>query len=308
MKLRAGNYGDDMWPLCQSRGIASITYAPIYNTDLTSLSKGDVDKNVKTAARASIQRFGWDMKGGDVIYVGDSVSKSIIARGYITAEVGKRAYRYNAHDAITEPDNPTISWRHEVPVRWDSDFVPFTYTDGAPLITVMHFDPAWAKAKEQALVLTQTERNLGLHESLLNESAYMRDTPASQKNVLRLHSALSNLFRIWIEGQFGTKVEQEKQRIDLRFFYRGISHLVEVKICYGENTRHAIREALGQILEYNHYPAYEESQSWWLVLDCKPAEKDFIFITALKERYGLPLRLAWLVDEYFEIFPHSSFP
>jgi hypothetical protein len=309
MKLRAGNHGDDMWPLCQSRGIVSITYTPIYNADLTSLSKDDVDKNIKTAARASIRRFGWDMKGGDVIYVGDSESKSIIARGYITTEVGKRAYRYNAQGAITEPSNPSVSWRHEVPVRWDSDFVPFTYIDGAPRITVMHFDPAWAKTTEHALVLTRTERDSGSqHEALLNESAYMRDTPASQKNVLRLHSALSNRFRTWVEDQFGTKVAQEKQRIDLRFSCRGISHLVEVKICYGENTRHAIREALGQILEYNHYPPYEESQAWWLVLDCEPAEKDFLFITALKERYGLPHNLAWPVDESFEVFPHASFP
>jgi hypothetical protein len=284
--------------------------SPIYNTDLTSLTKSDVDEGVKTAARSSIWRFAWDMRGGDVIYVGDSVSKSIVARGYITTGAGERAYRYNDRDPMTEPSNPAVPWRHEVPVRWDNDFVPFTYIDGAPRITVMHFDPAWAEETEdQALVSAQTQGDIEpQHDALLNELAYMRDTPASQKNVLRLHAALSNRFRSWLEKGFGVKAVQEKRRIDLRFSYQGMGHLAELKICYGENTRHAIREALGQILEYNHYPAYEEMQSWWLVLDCKPTAEDRHFITTLKERYRLPLSLTWPMGEHFEAFPRFPLP
>lgn len=88
MKLRAGNYGEDIWPACRERGVAAITHPPIYNVDLTRLRKNDVDPEVKTAARTSIWRFAWDVRGGDVIYVGDSKSKSMIARGFVAAEPG----------------------------------------------------------------------------------------------------------------------------------------------------------------------------------------------------------------------------
>jgi hypothetical protein len=88
MKLRAGAYGDDMWPACRDRGVAVITHPPIYNTDLTKLVPGDLDPAVKTAARVSIFRFAWEIQGGDVILVGDSVSKMMIARGFVTSAAG----------------------------------------------------------------------------------------------------------------------------------------------------------------------------------------------------------------------------
>lgn len=315
MKLRAGDYGDDMWPLCKRRGIASMTHPPIYETDLTDLEKNDVDPDVKTAARSSIWRFAWDMKGGDVIFVGDSVSKSIIAKGYITSESGQRAYRYNNENAMKEPSNAAISWRHEVPVSWDEDFVPFRYIDGGPRITVMHFDPTWAKeGSENTLESNDTQdiERLGGNppnddESFINESAYMRDTPASQKNVLRLHAALSNRFKAWLNNTHQIQAIQERKRIDLQFVHLDVAHLAELKICYGENTKHAIREGLGQILEYNHYPEQEAKGSWWLVLDCKPSTSDMQFVSTLIDAYHLPLTLAWSVEDGFELFPNSPF-
>jgi hypothetical protein len=198
MKLRAGNYGDDMWPSCRDRGIASMTHPPIYNTDLTLLTKDDVDPGVRTAARSSIQRFAWDIRGGDVILVGDSVSRTMIARGYVTSPPGERAYRFNARDPITEPSNPRIPWKHEVPVAWDHDFVPFRYSDGAPRITVMHFDPAWAQHPDghddQAGV--SSEENEPDERDPLNESAYMRQAQASQRNVEIARSVVKPLSRL----------------------------------------------------------------------------------------------------------------
>jgi len=194
MKLRAGNHGDDMWSSCLDSGVAAMTHPPIYNVDLTHMHRHDVDPEVKTAARTSIWRFAWDIRGGDVIYVGDSKSKSMIARGFVTAEPGTRAYRYNPYDAITEPSKPEIAWRHEVPVEWDHDFVPFHYKDGVPRYTVAPFDPAWVNsAADTATSAAPGEVDQRAAE-FLNESAYKRETQASQRNILRLHAALSNRF------------------------------------------------------------------------------------------------------------------
>jgi len=54
MKLRAGDYGDDMWPHCQLRGIASMTHPPSTTPTSPLLTKNDVDESVKTATRSTI--------------------------------------------------------------------------------------------------------------------------------------------------------------------------------------------------------------------------------------------------------------
>jgi len=63
MKLRAGTHGDDMWPLCRDHDVAAITYQAIFNTDLTLLRQSDLDPGVMTAARSSMFRFAWNIKG-----------------------------------------------------------------------------------------------------------------------------------------------------------------------------------------------------------------------------------------------------
>jgi len=294
-----------MWPLCRDRGVVAITYSPVTNTDLTDLAKEDVDPKVTTAARSSIYRFAWEIMGGDVILVGDSVSKSMVARGYVKSAPGKRAYRYNARSPMTEPSNPAIPWRHEVPVVWDHDFVPFRYRDGAPRITVMHFDPAWAKKTDELRESTagMTPEAEDEESDPLDEEAYSRETQASHRNIVKLHAALSNRFRRWLRISFGVRATQERNRVDLTFSHKGGKHLAELKICYGANTRHAIREALGQLFEYNLYPPRSAAQSWWLVLDQKPAVTDVRYIGLLREKYHLPLSLAWPNEENFEVYP-----
>lgn len=153
MKLRAGNHGDDMFPQCRERGIAAITYQAIFNTDLTRHTKRDLDPGVQGAARSSVFRFAWEIRGGD-----------------------------------------------------------------------------------------------------------------------------------------------------------GITHLAELKICYGGNTRAAIRGAMRQLLEYNHYPSRSEAHCWWLVMDHHPAGTDREYIDVLRTKYALPLTLTWSVGADFESYPKLSAP
>lgn len=306
MKLRAGNHGPDMWPLCHERGIAAITYEAIYDMDLTHLTKRDLDPEVKSSARSSIFRFAWEMKGGDEILVGDSDSKCIVARGFITSTPGERAYRFNARNPIREPGKTGAPWSHEVPVDWDADFEPFPYKDGAPRNTVMYFNPEWAGPLDEAaagLAVSESEGDGGDEAGPLSENSYMRKTRASQRNIDRLHSALSNRFRNWVQARFAARAIQEHKSVDVTFDCDGSTHLAELKICYGGNTRAAIREAMGQLLEYNHYPSRSEAQFWWLVLDHNPKNTDRDYIAVLRNRYALPITLAWPVANEFESHP-----
>lgn len=308
MKLRAGNHGPDMWPVCRQRDIAAITYQAIFDSDLTRLKKWDLDSDVQGAARSSMFRFAWEIKGGDIILVGDSISKSIVGRGYVTSPPGERAYRYNAKNPIREPNSPYVPWRHEVPVAWDDDFEPFRYRDGAPQHTVMHFDPGWVHFANGIRTVKQAPASEAQTAGTkpLDEGAYLRQTHASLRNIERLHSALSNRFSQWVRTRFAVHTEQERNGVDVSFEHGGIKHLAELKICYGGNTRAAIREALGQILEYNHYPPRIQTQSWWLVLDQDPAKSDRIYIDALRGKHTLPLRLAWPVMRGFDSYPKWS--
>jgi hypothetical protein len=308
MKLSAGERrkgGDDMWPSCRERGIASFTHEPIYNTDLTNLEKSDVDPAVKGSARPSIWLFAWEIRGGDVIYVGDSATHEMVGRGTVVGEPGHRAYRYNPGDAITEPSKPNIAWRHEVPVQWDTDFTPFIYKDPAPQNSVFPWKPPAVDERNDRWDAFNSGDEAGPEDALLNDLAYQRETPAFKRKFLRLHVSLSNNFRIWLEREFAVKVRQERNRIDLTFGSQGQNHLAELKICYGSDTRHAIREAIGQLFEYNYYPSYEEAHFWWLVLDCEPSKADRNYISALRQRYKIPLTIAWPSGNGFKAFPHA---
>jgi hypothetical protein len=300
MKLRAGHRGHDMFPACEKRGIASYTHKPIYNTSLTRLEKGDVDPAVKGPARSSIWLFAWEIKGGDEIYVGDSKSHKIIAKGVVAGKLGKRAYHYNSGSALKEPSG--VAWRHEVPVEWQKNFTPFPYKDPAPRHSVYKFKPLRGDGRND---ITPTSILDGENESdaLLNDQPYGRETAASKKNISRQHVSLSNQFRLWLERKFAVKVRQERKGVDLTFTTSTFRHLAELKICYRSDTRHAIREAMGQLLEYNHYPPREEAQFWWLVLDCEPSQTDRKYISSLIEKYMLPLTVAWLSGGDFETFP-----
>jgi hypothetical protein len=293
MKLRAGDYGDDMWPQCRERAIASMTHPPIYNLDLTNFRKHDVPVDVRTAARTSIWRFAWEIAGGDVILVGDSLQRSIIARGFVDCDPGERAYFYNAQDPMTEPSNPAIPWRHEVPVTWDPDFIPFIYNDGAPRITVMRYEPSWAPQRLQSGGGEDAD-------DFLDDTGYRRETRASSRNIKRVHSTLSNSFRHWLSSAHGIAVKQEKRRVDISFSYGDQTHLAELKVCYGGDTRASIREALGQVFEYNLYPPRLSANSWLIVLDMKPVETDVAYFEALRQQYKLPLSLVWPTDAGFE--------
>ncbi len=296
MKLRAGSHGEDLWPICRKRRVAVITHRLIKDTDLTHLDMGDLNKGVKTAIRKSIWRFAWEMQGGDEIYIGDSKSKSIIAHGYINCNIGKRAYRYSSKNPITETLRDRKPWRHEVPVKWDNNFVSFTYVDWAPRYTVSPF-----KLDSDT---TNIENDKFLkNRNLPNESPYMREIAASKVHIDRLHAELSIQFSIWLERKYGIKTIRETNQIDLKFDYCKKNHMAELKICYGGNTRHAIREAIGQIFEYNNYPHRKSAEFWWLVLDHEPSDSDLTYISTLRNKYRIPLTLCWRNELSFKVFP-----
>jgi hypothetical protein len=71
------------------------------------------------------------------------------------------------------------------------------------------------------------------------------------------------------------------------------------KIAYSGDAKPASREALGQILEYNHYPPRKSYDHWVLVIDCRPNASDFYFLRNLRS-LGLSISFGWPVRDGFD--------
>lgn len=81
--------------------------------------------------------------------------------------------------------------------------------------------------------------------------------------------------------------------MDFQFSADGRRLMAELKICYGLNTRQAIREALGQILEYNHFDRRMPHDEWWIILDQAPTPTDKAYVERIRNLYDLPFYLGY---------------
>jgi hypothetical protein len=125
------------------------------------------------------------------------------------------------------------------------------------------------------------------------QDTFLRCTDAQIAEIAPLHRAMSFRFANWLRSKGYAGVLQEQDGVDTRFREGKDALMAELKICYGLNTRQAIREALGQIIEYNHFEGRVSHDSWWIVLDKEPTRADRKYIEMIRSRYGLPLFLGW---------------
>ena len=86
---------------------------------------------------------------------------------------------------------------------------------------------------------------------------------------------------------------QEKGWIDVQFSRGKRRFMAELKICYDRNIRQAIRDAIGQVLEYNHYPGRTLFEEWWIILDQQPTPDDVAYIAQLRKQHLAPLHLGY---------------
>lgn len=130
MSFRIGAGGTEMWPQCRAQGIAVISYKPLCEVDLSAHERGEPAEKwsqLKTAQKASLEAFAFEMQPGDVIYV--KQGPSIIGRGVVTGP-----YQFEAEmDLRDEKDMP---WPHHLPVIWEPYFLAAKIQLGAEMSTV----------------------------------------------------------------------------------------------------------------------------------------------------------------------------
>lgn len=122
------------------------------------------------------------------------------------------------------------------------------------------------------------------------------------------HFRLQKKFIEWAKAR-GTKNIQEEfvlangDRIDVSFNFRGKNVFSELKTVSGSSTKRAIREALGQLLDYQYHGETIASDELWIVVDGECNKDDKKFINKLIINHKLPLVLLWEKNNEFSSFP-----
>lgn len=151
---------------------------------------------------------------------------------------------------------------------------------------------------KEAPIVTSTNLRGNTQGSNLQliEDSYLRFTGQQQKVIARLHNRLSNRFRVWLEKTGATNILAEVDRVDVQCMFRNDTYLFELKTCFQQSTKHAMREAIGQILEYSHFPGRKKPKFAAVVLDVEPSPDEIAWCKALNVA-GLPFDLYWLKGE-----------
>lgn len=305
MAMRCGDNGTFLHEECFALGIAAITYDGVAETDFSSVSAEKAKplwRHLAPAQISSLRNLCFGMQGGDTIFV--KAGPFIVGKGVVRGTKGSRAYGFNYAGKRIEDENGT-PWFQQVPVAWRPDFVPLRIQVGSNqrfAIQEISLEDARRIERDLDSELAKVPEAPGDDDALRTES-YMRASPAAMKIIARRHNALSNDFAAWLGSAHGIKPTRERGQIDVQFRVKDVEVLAELKVCYAGSTRHAIREALGQLLEYNYYPARKPTQEWLIVLDVKPDSADEQYISLLRERLRLPVFLGWQGKGGFSFAP-----
>ena len=145
---------------------------------------------------------------------------------------------------------------------------------------------------EYLLNLPAQHRNVTAGSEAIHVHTF-RATEAQWAEILPLHTELASRFEKWLRDGNYQDIKREQGWVDVRFSRDNHGFIAELKICYCLNTRQAIREAIGQVLEYNHYSGRTPAEEWWIILDQQPTPNDAAYIGQLREQYLVPLHLGY---------------
>lgn len=140
--------------------------------------------------------------------------------------------------------------------------------------------------------------------SVLAEDAYYRENPQSMKRTIRRHNTLSSKFAQWLDRSGFSGVAHKRDYVDVVFEKNAQRYRAELKTCYRVGSTKAIREALGQLLEYNLYPGKDRADQWAIIIDERPTKHDIEYLLVLRRQLKLPLSLGWKERDGF-VFPEG---
>jgi hypothetical protein len=103
------------------------------------------------------------------------------------------------------------------------------------------------------------------------------------------HNILQNALDKFLRTLYGdNSVRYETDFVDIQL-HRG-KEVTYFEIKMALTAKGCIREALGQLLEYNMYPGLQRATEMVIVGEMKPEADDVAYLLYLREEFGIPLR------------------
>lgn len=130
------------------------------------------------------------------------------------------------------------------------------------------------------------------------ETVQFRLTNSKVIKVCQYHLELQKSFYEWLKSKNGEGIQPEylrgdRDRIDMLFKFNNKIIFAELKSARNSSPKRSIREALGQLLDYQYYSGDKKAHSLWIVLDIEPTEQDKKFIKNIVKSLSLNLKLVW---------------
>lgn len=117
--------------------------------------------------------------------------------------------------------------------------------------------------------------------------------PASEIEVDLRHNLLQELLVTILKAEFPRCLVQPERpvagdrRVDVAVDTDSGALFCEIKVA--PDVRAAVREAVGQLLEYSHWPTECRAKKWWVVSEGLPSTEELAYLQVLRSRYGLPI-------------------
>lgn len=129
----------------------------------------------------------------------------------------------------------------------------------------------------------------------LNTDDRIRHTSASTSTVEAHHQRMQEGIMNFLENEGFTEVIAEADHVDIRAKKYGFIHFFEVKTY--DTARACIREALGQILDYNHFPNAHRASKMYIVGPVKATPEELLYIKYLRQNYHLNIEYRWYSED-----------
>lgn len=135
--------------------------------------------------------------------------------------------------------------------------------------------------------ISTEERELLYKPFKLNINDRNRHTQESVKTIEALHQKMQVAIVDILSKEGYTDIICEAEHVDIRAKMKGIPHFFEVKTY--DSAKSCIREAIGQILEYNHYPKNNRAAEMYIIGPVKALPDDIEYLHFLRSNYKMRL-------------------
>ncbi len=178
---------------------------------------------------------------------------------------------------LITPPHKTLRIHRYQPLNWDDGYDPISTPPDRAVPTEQ---PEGAERPDRA----ETERK---------RAAQTGTTYDPQ------HSRLQNRLRRKLRDQYGPdSVKMEEEFVDLKLLESGLITFIEIKM--DRTVKSCVRSALGQLLEYAHYPNFQKADKLLIVGNASASENDKTYLQYIRETYNLPMyysKWSWQDEE-----------